>query len=1034
MMTNVRNKLAIACLAIGLLLSGNLTAKDSYSLKSPDGSLQMEFIVSADGGFCYNFSMNKKVIIDRSPIGYEKADGSRYPAIGWKVAEELPRQVRTEWKPVWGKRESVADHFNELKLVLSPRRETGSEKLVFVARLYDNGLAFRYEFPDEANVDINKELTGFCFAGNYTAWYYNGEQANLGPEKLSESDGTRRPVMTVQVDDTHYVAIHEADLSAGPPLLLTSEKGKTTFTVAPSPFTSGPGWKSAWRVVMAGETPGQLVDSHLIELLNPDPQPGYDFSWVKPGVMVWDWRIDGAKLPDFTYSMSYPSWVRMIDFASEQGFLHLVLDANWYGPEHESESDPLKGGKVSDVQRIIQYGKKKGVGVWLYLNDVGGRQFPIEQTLKQYGEWGASGVKYGFMKGNPTDKNEWTRLITELCAKNRLLVDFHDGPVHPYGQMRTWPNAITREYCHAQLDAHRVFVPSTFVTSVFVNMLAGPIDMNNGMFDLRQGPTTRVDESQPVPSTVVSEAARTLITFSGATILPDIPEFYAKYPELLSFLSAQKMPWKESKTLDGRIGEYIVMMRQTESAYLVAAATNEAPRTLDIPLSFLPDGEFDLMLVQDGKDAHYLTNRETYQAENKVVTSADRITVRLAAGGGACLLLRKCLPDFLTLRNGLPFTGEKLRKGQPLTIAFLGGSITEAPGYRVQIEEWLKEAYPAVRFNTINAGVGGTGSDLGVARMEEQVLAHRPDLVFVEFAVNDANADSLQIIRSMEGIVRKIRKSTENMDICFLYTTNKPQAETILSGNHWRSARIMEQVAGHYSIPSVSFDLAIASLLRQNKLVMQGRKDTDYGSRIVFTEDGTHPVEAGHRVYTQTLQDAFGRMIQAAPSRPGLLPRPLCPSNYETAVMLPVRKEWLSGNWKQQDERFFLTHRFKSSFPVLTTTDKSGETIAFRFKGTRAGLYDVIGPGSATLKISIDNQPPITIKRFDGYCTYYRMNYFWLPELSYGEHSVRIETDCTPFDKVNLLNQPLNKDKLKELDFDTHAVYIGKILLLGELL
>lgn len=119
------------------------------------------------------------------------------------------------------------------------------------------------------------------------------------------------------------------------------------------------------------------------------------------------------------------------------------------------------------------------------------------------------------MNGTPEEKNHWTQKITRLCAENKLLVDFHDGPVHPYGQMRTWPNAVTREFCHAQLDAHRVFEPKTFVTTVFVNMLAGPVDMNNGMFDLRQGPTTRIDESQPVPSTLVSETARTLITFPG---------------------------------------------------------------------------------------------------------------------------------------------------------------------------------------------------------------------------------------------------------------------------------------------------------------------------------------------------------------------------------------------------------------------------------------------------------------------------------------------------------------------------------------
>lgn len=291
--------------------------------------------------------------------------------------------------------------------------------------------------------------------------------------------------------------------------------------------------------------------------------------------------------------------------------------------------------------KLIKYGKSIGVGIWLYLNDVGGRKYPIEETLKQYGDWGASGIKYGFMNGSPAEKNVWTRKITELCAKNHLLCDFHDGPVHPYGQMRTFPNAITREFCHAQLDAHRVFVPSTFVTSVFVNMIAGPIDMNNGMFDLRQGNTTRIDENKPVPSTLVSEAARTLIVFSGATIIPDIPEYYRKYPDLLRFIAAQKMPWSESKTLGGEIGRYIVMGRQaSDKTWLVGAATNEDARELEIPLSFLGSGKYEVTVIQDGDNAHYLTNREVMKVQKQMLNAKDTVHVKLAPGGGACLIIK----------------------------------------------------------------------------------------------------------------------------------------------------------------------------------------------------------------------------------------------------------------------------------------------------------------------------------------------------------------------------------------------------------
>ena len=205
---------------------------------------------------------------------------------------------------------------------------------------------------------------------------------------------------------------------------------------------------------------------------------------------------------------------------------------------------------------------------------------------------------------------------------------------------------MTREFCLSQLDFKKVFEPKTFVTSVFVNMLAGPIDMNNGMFDLRQGPTTRVDNNMAVPSTLVSEAARTLITYSGATILPDIPEFYRKYPDLLRFLSSQKMPWRESKTVSGVIGESIVMARQAaDGKWLVAAATNESGRELDIPLDFLGQGVYQATIIQDGATAHYLTNRESLQTESRTVVAGNSIHVKLAPGGGACILFDALPPS-----------------------------------------------------------------------------------------------------------------------------------------------------------------------------------------------------------------------------------------------------------------------------------------------------------------------------------------------------------------------------------------------------
>ena len=174
-------------------------------------------------------------------------------------------------------------------------------------------------------------------------------------------------------------------------------------------------------------------------------------------------------------------------------------------------------------------------------------------------------------------------------------------------------------------------------------MVAGPIDQNNGFLELHQGRTTRKDNNQEVPTTVTGEIARTLITWSGATVIPDIPEYYQKYPTLLEFLSAEKQPWQESITLAGEIGEFIVMARQNKDGdWLIGAATNEDARTLDIPLSFLGKGKYTAAITTDAEDTHYRTNRETLNVSKPVkVNRKSSIRLDLAPGGGACVLIRK---------------------------------------------------------------------------------------------------------------------------------------------------------------------------------------------------------------------------------------------------------------------------------------------------------------------------------------------------------------------------------------------------------
>ncbi len=642
----ISNKSAVhvilAVLAVFLLL-GNVSvnaaeedAPEAVAIVSPDG--QIEISVRFDAGtVTYSVASADRELVRQSKLGLQVDDA---PLADW---QELGHSVSVQdetWKPVWGKRAEVRNHYREVVIqtkVTHPK--VGRVDLVF--RAYDDGVAFRYMFPEtaDARFKVTADLSEFFFAGDYTFWSYNGEHHNRGPETIAAAKGPIRCPMTMQAADDLFLCVLEAAIDDFSWMTLATEPGsRVCRTSIQSSEVTAP-FATPWRVIMVGEKPGDLVDSDLVENLNP-PCAIDDPSWIKPGIAFWDWRAWGHQTDGFTYGLDTESWHRFIDLASESGVRYLLLDANWYGEEFSKESNPLTSKPGTDIPALIKYAKSKNVGIILYLNDVAGWEYGLDRIIRSFGEWGAAGLKYGFMKNvDGQAKVQRTQTVVRLCAENKLLVDFHDGPIPPSGETRTWPNLITREYCHAQADGMRSFVPKTFVTTVFVNMVAGPLDMDNGMFDLKNSKTQRPRVFQEIPSTIVAETARTLITFSGLTVIPDSADSYRKHRQLFDFIAAEKMPWDESRTLDGKIGQFITMMRRSGDTVLIASATNEEARTLKIPLTFLDEGTYQATLYEDAPDAHYLNNREAYTVRQQTVTNQSVIEAKMAPGGGHCIRL-----------------------------------------------------------------------------------------------------------------------------------------------------------------------------------------------------------------------------------------------------------------------------------------------------------------------------------------------------------------------------------------------------------
>lgn len=281
----------------------------------------------------------------------------------------------------------------------------------------------------------------------------------------------------------------------------------------------------------------------------------------------------------------------------------------------------------------------------------------------------------------------------------------------------------------------------------------------------------------------------------------------------------------------------------------------------------------------------------------------------------------------------------KIDAGGAVKIAYLGGSITAAPGWRVQSREWFARQYPQAQFEEINAAIGGTGSDLGVFRLQNDVLRHRPDLLFVEFAVNDGGAAPVQIHKTMEGIVRQTWHADPAIDICFVYTLSEPVLPQLRAGKMQRSASAMEDVADRYQIPSIHFGVKVAQLESAGELVFKAAEPANPAEAklMVFSTDGVHPhVETGHRLYTDAIARSWPLMRDGGGKAfPHKLPEPLRADNWERARQIAIRPEMLRGNWQKLAADDPLEKRFQRNMPDLYQAQDPVPSWCSRLTGPR---------------------------------------------------------------------------------------------------
>ncbi len=346
------------------------------------------------------------------------------------------------------------------------------------------------------------------------------------------------------------------------------------------------------------------------------------------------------------------------------------------------------------------------------------------------------------------------------------------------------------------------------------------------------------------------------------------------------------------------------------------------------------------------------------------------------------------------MREGLPNFFAKLEAGGPVRIAYLGGSITAANGWRPKTVAWFKAQFPKAEIIEINAAISGTGSDYGACRIAGDVLVKNPDLVFMEHRVNGGGGYEA---KSVEGIVRQIWKHDPRTDICLVYTISQGMLKSLQAGKTPWFGPIMETVANTYGIPSIDLGVEIAKREKAGTLIFKTNAPVE--GKLVFSSDGVHPGDAGHDVYRDVIARSMLSMKAVDKAQAHNLPAPLEARCWETAALLPVAKATLSTGWTPIDIGKDAVYRddFGRTHAMLrggVKCERAGETITVKWNGTTIGFSDIPQGNEMDVEVVIDNAAPVVIKRTQTEKIHRYARFFYLPEQAPGEHTavLRIKT------------------------------------------